>query len=81
MEIGGEVDGSGEYPLLVLTLTFAKELFPPFTEVLQGRLIVDQYLDRFPLSVEDVAQGSILLGFILSQIRGVVELHGCCGPF
>ena len=38
-------------------LTFVKSFHHSL--VLQGRLIVDQYLDRFPLSVEDVAQGSM----------------------
>ena len=69
MQVSGEVTGRGEDTLMILPVTLTIELFPPFREVMQPRLIIDQNLDKLPPAVENVPGGCIPVSRILLEIR------------
>ncbi len=65
VEVGGEVDGCGEDALVVLALALAVELLPPFCEVVESGVVVDENLDLLAGAVEGVACGGIYLGALV----------------
>lgn len=48
MEVGGIVNRCGEYAAVLLALTLAVQLLPPFGQIVQTRVVVDQYLNFLP---------------------------------
>ncbi len=55
VEVGGVVDSRGEYAFVVLALTFAVELFPPFAEEVEFGMVIYEYLDFLAVAIEGVA--------------------------
>src|SRR5690554_6141397 len=65
MEVGGEYSRSGEYSLLILALTLTEKLFPPFSKGAELGLISSQELHRFSFVMENIANGSILIAWVI----------------
>ncbi len=68
VQVGGEIGGGGEDALLVLPFAFGVELLEPFAHHGEGGFVVHQNFGVLALAVENIAQGSILIGG--------VEFHG-----
>ena len=73
VEVGGEVDCSGEDADAVLTFAFAVELLPPLVHVVKFGLEVDEDLDLLAGTVEGVAHGGILRGDVV--VAAAFALH------
>ena len=67
VEVGGEVDGSGEDALASLAFAFAIELLPPFVHGVELGLIVGQDFDLLASVVEGIAEGSIACGEVFGE--------------
>ena len=77
MQVGCEVNTGREDTLLVLTLRLAVELFPPLTEEVELRLIVDHDFNLLASLIESVTNSSILGGWVLLErnILATLLLH------
>ena len=76
MEVGGEVDGSGEDALLVLAFGLAVELFPPFGEEVELGVEVDEDFNFFAGAVECVACHGVCCGEVSGVGVDSCALHG-----
>ena len=73
VQVGREIDGSGEDSLVVFTLALAVELFPPLGDVVQLRVEVAENLDLLARLVKFVARGSVDRGDVLGEGNALVR--------
>jgi len=59
MQVGREVHSRREDAFVFLPLTFAEELFPPFSQKMEFRMIIRQNLNLFALFVKFIADHRI----------------------
>ena len=76
VEVGGEVHGSGEDSLSVLSFALAVELFPPFVHEVEFGLIVGEDFDFLSSLIESKSCGCILFCRVLVERYG-----GSAGTF
>jgi len=79
MQVRRVVDAGREESPMILALTLAVELLPPFGHEMEAGLIVDQDLDRVAFAQQDVADHGVLIARILRQLGILVGIHRVLG--